>query len=155
MPDILTILRVALFSGLTSCGLAILRGTKLKLLSTVYLGGFFCGGIFYIINTMGYPFAAGFACTSVVCLIVRYYHHKEKHGYLFLIIPCIYCITPGAALYRLFFDLLNKNWIGANDQLVYTAKVILGCWLAMLAVTEITDNLIGKKADENFFTRTA
>ncbi|MEG2192726.1 MAG: hypothetical protein RRX95_05550, partial [Oscillospiraceae bacterium] len=120
MLDCLTVIRVAFFSGFVSCGLAILRGTKLEILSTVYMGGFFCGGIFYVINSLGFPLLAGFSCTAAVCLIVRYFHNKEKHGYLFLIIPCIYCITPGSALYRLFLDLLRGDWQGADSQLVYT-----------------------------------
>ena len=47
--------------------------------------------------------------TAAVCVIVRIFHAMGKHGYLFIIIPCIYCITPGSALYRMFlaFSILN------------------------------------------------
>ena len=147
MPDLFIVFRVAFFSGFVSCGLAVLRGTRLDILYSVYIAGFLCGGIFYTVNSFGLPFTAGFAATAVVCIVVRIFHHVEKHGYLFIVIPAIYCITPGSSLYRLFLAIFNFDKAGLHTEFIYSMKVAVGCWMAILAVTEIMDRLLGKQAD--------
>ena len=86
--------------------------------------------------------------TAAVCVIVRIFHAMGKHGYLFIIIPCIYCITPGSALYRMFLAFFHFEWADFIFQLFCSAKVCLGCWLAMVAVTHIRDFIIKSKVNE-------
>lgn len=148
MPDLFVVFRVAFFSGFVSCGLAVLRGTRFHAFPTIYTAAFFCGGIFYYFNRLGLPFTGGFMATAVVCIIVRIFHAMGRHGYLFIIIPCIYCITPGSALYRMFLAFFHLNWPEFIFQLSYSAKVCLGCWLAMVLVTRMGDLLIKTKVSE-------
>ncbi len=60
--------------------------------------------------------------TAAVCVIVRIFHAMGKHGYLFIIITCIYCITPGSALYRMILAFFHFEWADFIFQLFLQRK---------------------------------
>lgn len=151
MLTIITILQVAFFSGVVCCGLAVLRQTKLTMVSACFVAGCFCGGIFFVINT-GYhlPFTAAFCATAIACVIIRFFSHFRNHEYLFVVIPSIYCITPGGALYKSIIAVLQLDFAAFETQFVYILKVAIGCWMAILVVTELMDKALKTKADKQF-----
>lgn len=147
MADLGSILNVAFYSGFVCCGIAVLRGTAFSAMSTVYIGAYLCAGVFYRVNSLSLPFTAGFLATCASCIPVRFFHHQNKHSYLFIVIACIYCITPGAALYKMFYRRFCADWRRFSAQFIYTAKVAVGCFLAVKFSTKIGDIICKKQAD--------
>ena len=90
-------------------------------------------------NLFGYTILAGFLSTAVTCLIVRYFHDKGLHSYFTVIIPAIYCVAPGRPMFEMFFAMFNRDWQKMTKRGIYSLKIVIGCYLAILLVTKITN----------------
>lgn len=147
MFNIKEFLRVVFFSGCMCCGLSTLRNIKLSVLKIVFPAGMIAAAIFYIINLWKLPFLASFVSTFAVCAFVKGFSTITHHTYFTIIIPSIYCITPGRPLVRMFFAMLNKDWILMREQARYSFIVAFGCFIAIIFTTYIL-NLICKNKIE-------
>ena len=139
MFDLNEFLRITFFSGCTCCCLCIIRSVTAKAEGTIFVSGCLAGAIFYIINMFGYVILAGFLSTAVACLVVRFFHDKGIHSYFTVIIPAIYCVAPGRPMFEMFFAMYNKDWQVMIRQGIYSIKIVIGCYLAILLVTGITN----------------
>ncbi|MEG1895663.1 MAG: hypothetical protein RR162_05430 [Oscillospiraceae bacterium] len=141
------LIRTSFFSGVVCCGLATLKNASFRLLPSYFTAGFLCGSIFlFFCQTLKLEFLGAFAATITVCVIVKITLRCKSHDYLFIVLPTIYCITPGGALYRLFLYVCRQNWQLAFIELVYSSKVILGCLVAILVFEKIC-KLVSKRAE--------
>lgn len=139
-------MQIAIYSGAVGVGLGVLRNTDKKLLPLCFLGGMSCGGIFYILYTKtGVVFLSALSGAAVAAIFCYISSHKNKHDCVFLIIPSIYCIAPGAPMYRLFFYLIHSNFIMANKEFIYICQIIAGCMVAIWSI----NTLYIKFADKN------
>ena len=82
----LEVVKYAFFSGVTCCGLAVLRGTKLNILTTCFISSFSCSSVFLIISKTNMFVIAAFLSTVVAASIVKYFSVMGKHGFLFIVI---------------------------------------------------------------------
>lgn len=144
MLDLMEFLRNSFFSGAFCCGLGILRGTKIKILPTIYFCGFVCASIFYVLNSFSLPFLGSFMAAATVSVLVCMRGYNKNH--LLIIIPSIYCISPGGAMYKMFFALFNLDWTTFCWQFAYIIKVAVGCRSAITIVTVIRDKILKNNA---------
>ncbi len=144
----LDMLQIAFFSACVSCGLAVLRNTKVNLLPYIFIPAFCASYVFNTLNGMGYTFTAGLLAGLIASVLVGIFHRRGVHSYLFIIIPVIYCMGPGGAMYKLFLAALNADWQLVNSQLIYTLKDAVGIWWGIMAGTELMNRLSPKKSEE-------
>ena len=140
--------QIAFYCGFLSCGLAVLRHTKLNLLLYIYPAAFCSAFVFNFINSFGWSFVAGIAGGLTAAIFIGITHRKGLHGYLFIVIPVIYCIGPGAALYKLFLGLLNAQWGIVATQAYYAVRVAVGIWIGILAGTRAMNTLCKKQSEK-------
>ncbi|MBQ8604317.1 MAG: hypothetical protein IJ410_05715 [Oscillospiraceae bacterium] len=142
------LLKIAFYCGFLSCGLAVLRHTKLQLLLYIYPAAFCTAFVFSFINNAGYSFVAGLAGGFTAAVIIGISHRLGRHGYLFIVIPVIYCIGPGGSLYKLFLAMFNCQWSVMVRQRLSVIKVAVGIWWGILAGTATMNKITGKKSEE-------
>lgn len=136
------------FSACVSCGLAVLRNVKFNVLPYIFVSASAGSLTFNVINNMGYTFAAGLLAGIVAAICVGVFHRKGLHSYLFIMIPVIYCIGPGGALYKLFFTAFNGDWVAVNTNLVFILKDAIGIWFGILLGTELMNRMCKTKSEE-------
>ncbi len=144
MIDFIGLFQISFFSAFVSCGLAILRNTKFPILKYIYLCAFFTAFIFNGLNSITDTFIAGFAAGLTAAVSVGLLHLKGKHSYLFIVIPVIYCIGPGGAMYKLFLMLFNRRFSGIVPQLIYILKDAIGIWFGVVSGTRIINIMTQK-----------
>ena len=143
------ILKIAFYCGFLSCGIAILRDAKLHLMLYIYPAAFVTAFLFNYLHLSGYTFLAGITGGFTAAVLMGITHRMGKHGYLFIVIPVIYCIGPGASLYKMLLGRMLSEWQFAFYHFFYVIKVALGIWWGILAGT-VFMNLINVKKSEKF-----
>ncbi len=146
---IINLLQISFFSAFVSCGLAVLRNTKFGLMPYIYFCAFITAFVFNGLNSIIDTVVAGIAGGFAAAVLVGIFHRKGIHGYLFIIIPVIYCIGPGGAMYRMFLADFTLEFSTAFTQLIYIFKDAVGIWIGILAGTNFM-NVLTKKESEKF-----
>lgn len=144
----INLIQIAFFSACVSCGLAVLRNTKLNILLFVFSSAFCAAFVFNFVNGMGYTFLAGVLGGFISAVMVGISHRKGIHSYLFIVIPVIYCMGPGGALYKFFFDIINFQRQTILVQLVYILKDAFGLWTGIMVGTRLMNIVSSKKSEE-------
>lgn len=137
MAELIVVLRNSFFSGFVCIGLAILKNVAPKNLSVIYLRGFVCSAIFTSFNLYGFTLIGGFFAACAVSLILNTYGDKNTVPPIVLIIPALYCITPGGALYNMFLAMFTFEYQTVSLQLIYILQDVAGIWLGLMFVDEI------------------
>ena len=143
------LIQIAFFSACVSCGLAVMRNTKLNLLVFVFPFAFCAAFAFNFINAMGHTFLAGVRGGFIAAVLTGISHRKGLHSYLFIVIPVIYCMGPGGAMYKLFLGIYNFQWNTVVAQLIYILQDAFGLWSGIILGTRLM-NLICRKKSEEF-----
>ena len=148
MINYINLIQVAFYSAFVSCGLAVLRSTKFNLLPYIYISAFCASFVFNGLNSVTDTFIAGIVAGFISAAMVGIFHRQGKHGYLFIIIPVIYCMGPGSAMYKSILYIMQADFNGAVAQLIYTAKDAFGIWSGILIGTEFMNRITGKKSEK-------
>ncbi|MEG2929180.1 MAG: hypothetical protein RR846_06475 [Oscillospiraceae bacterium] len=139
------LLKISFFSGIVCCGLATLKNVSFRLLPSYFTAGFLCGAIFrFFCEMLNWELIGAFVATITVCFMVKRSLKCTSHDYLFIVLPTIYCITPGGSLYRLFLNVCQMNWHCAMTEFIYSSKIIFGCLLAILVFEKIYNKIFLK-----------
>ena len=146
MPDIMIIIRNAFFAGFVCIGLAILRNVERKYLLRIYIRGSMCSAFFVLFNLSGHSFVGGFVGSLCACAIVYALVQKREINPLLIIIPSLYGITPGSALYNMFLGLLSGDIEIFKIQLIYIVYVTAGILIGMKSADVIRTASESKKS---------
>ncbi len=147
--NIINLFQVSFFSACVSCGLAVLRNTKYKLMPFIFTAAFCTAFTFNGLNGVVDTFIAGLFAGFVAAVVVGIFHRKGLHGYLFIVIPVIYCIGPGGAMYKIVLSLLDLQFETLLPQLTYIIKDAFGIRFGIIFGTKAM-NIITKQESEKF-----
>ncbi|MBR5521204.1 MAG: hypothetical protein IKU54_04330 [Oscillospiraceae bacterium] len=142
------ILKIAFYCGFLSAGIAILRGAKIKLVTYIYPAAFCVAFVFNYLHLSGHTLVAGISGGFLAAVLMGISHRMGKHGYLFIVIPVIYCIGPGASFYKVFLGLMTQDWPLVSYHFTYMLKVAFGITGGIFAGTSVMNKITGKKSEE-------
>lgn len=142
------LIKIAFFSACVSSGLSIMRNTNLKKLRFVFSYAFCTAFVFNFVKGLGYTFIAAILGGFVAAVLTGLSHRKGMHSYLFIVIPVIYCIGPGGALYKMFFGMLNFNWSVAVSEALFVLKDGFGIWWGIVLGTKLMNTVCKTKSEE-------
>lgn len=148
MMSVLVLLKISFYSAFVSSGLAVLRHTKFNVLPYIYLCAFCSSFVFNGLNGVTDTFIAGLAAGFAAAALVGISHRKGIHGYLFIVIPVIYCMGPGGAMYKFFLALFRKEFSVLGAQLIYILKDAFGLRCGIFLATAVMNKITGKKSEK-------